>query len=115
MTLERKKLGAAGESAAARMLRRSGYRIVAKNYRCVAGEIDIVARSGKGTEAFFGECRLSAGKVDRALLHGLRQKAAQVPWARAVKKAHYGVFTIGRVSPTIRAEAKALDITLWEL
>ena len=52
---------------------------------------------------------------DRALLHGLRQKAAQVPWARAVKKAHDGVFTIGRVSPTIRAEAKALDIALWEL
>ena len=78
-------------------------------------EIDVVARSGKGTEAFFGECRLSAGKVDRALLHGLRQKAAQVPWARAGKKAHYGIFTIGRVSPTIRAEAKALDITLWEL
>lgn len=78
-------------------------------------EIDVVARSGKGTEAFFGEWHLSAGKVDRALLHGPRQKAAQVPWARALKKAHHGLFSIGRASPTIRAEAKALAITLWEL
>ena len=30
-------------------------------------------------------------------------------------KAHYGAFTIGRVSPASRAEAKTLDIALWEL
>jgi putative endonuclease len=44
MTLERKKMGAAGEAAAARFLRRNGYKIVARNWRCAAGEIDIVAR-----------------------------------------------------------------------
>ena len=44
MTRERKALGAAGEAEAARFLRRAGYRIVAKNYTCPAGEIDIVAR-----------------------------------------------------------------------
>ena len=36
-------LGAAGEKAAARHLEQSGYRIVARNYRCPAGELDLVA------------------------------------------------------------------------
>jgi putative endonuclease len=44
MTLDRKKLGAAGENAAALCLRRKGYRIMARNWRCPSGELDIVAR-----------------------------------------------------------------------
>ena len=36
-------LGAAGEKAAAKYLRRRGYRIVARNYRCRGGEIDLIA------------------------------------------------------------------------
>jgi putative endonuclease len=44
MTLERKQLGAAGEAHAARMLRRAGLRIIARNYACPRGELDIVAR-----------------------------------------------------------------------
>ena len=35
--------GAAGEVLAARFLREKGYRIVASNYRCRQGEIDIIA------------------------------------------------------------------------
>lgn len=41
---DRKKLGAAGEAAAARFLRKAGCRIVARNYRCPSGEIDLIAR-----------------------------------------------------------------------
>lgn len=37
-------LGAWGESKAAAYLRRRGYKIVARNYRCRSGELDIVAR-----------------------------------------------------------------------
>ena len=47
MTLDRKLLGAAGERAAAAALRRSGYRILKRNYTCPVGEIDIIARRGK--------------------------------------------------------------------
>ena len=36
--------GIAGEERAVRELRRRGYRIVERNYRCKVGEIDIVAR-----------------------------------------------------------------------
>ncbi|MCP4248869.1 MAG: YraN family protein [bacterium] len=39
-------LGAAGERAAARFLRRLGYRIAARNYRCRSGEIDLIAVDG---------------------------------------------------------------------
>jgi len=35
-------LGRAGERAAARMLRRAGYRVIGRNVRCRAGEADIV-------------------------------------------------------------------------
>ena len=36
-------LGAAGEKAAAKALKGNGYRIVARNYRCAMGEIDLIA------------------------------------------------------------------------
>ncbi len=39
-------LGAAGERAAARFLRRLGYRIAARNYSCRSGEIDLIAVDG---------------------------------------------------------------------
>ncbi len=38
--------GAAGEVLAARYLRDHGYRILASNYRCRLGEVDIIAQDG---------------------------------------------------------------------
>ena len=42
----RKATGARGESAAVAYLRHKGYSIVATNWRCRRGEIDIVAQDG---------------------------------------------------------------------
>jgi len=43
----RRRLGARGEREAARYLRRrKRYRILARNYQCPAGEIDIIASDG---------------------------------------------------------------------
>jgi putative endonuclease len=39
----RKELAEIGESAAANLLRARGYRLRERNYRCPAGEIDIIA------------------------------------------------------------------------
>ncbi len=39
-------LGARGERVAARFLKRARYRILTRNYRCPAGEIDIIAADG---------------------------------------------------------------------
>src|SRR5450755_4118324 len=41
-----RKLGDAGERAAARFLRRKGFRIITRGYRTQLGEIDLIARDG---------------------------------------------------------------------
>src|SRR5437016_4344086 len=43
----RDTLGDRGENLAAKYLRNNGFKIIARNFRCVMGEIDIVAREGK--------------------------------------------------------------------
>ena len=43
----RLRIGALGEDAAVDLLRRDGYRIVARNHRCPRGEIDVVAEKGE--------------------------------------------------------------------
>jgi putative endonuclease len=43
VSLEKKKLGQAGEDRAARYLEKQGYRILERNYRAPCGEIDLIA------------------------------------------------------------------------
>ena len=47
MTKDRIRTGREGEAIAARYLENEGYRIVERNYRCVFGEMDIIARDGR--------------------------------------------------------------------
>lgn len=51
MSGQRRDLGAAGEAAAADFLSRQGYTILERNYRCPAGEVDLVALE-RGTLVF---------------------------------------------------------------
>jgi len=44
----RRLLGQRGEAAAEAYLVREGYRILARNYRCPLGELDLVAEEGGG-------------------------------------------------------------------
>jgi putative endonuclease len=46
VTAARKALGAFGEDKAAAWYERNGYRVVARNWRCRDGELDLVARRG---------------------------------------------------------------------
>lgn len=46
MTKERLKLGKLGEDLALKKIKRLGYKLVVRNYRCPLGEIDIIARDG---------------------------------------------------------------------
>ena len=43
MTTSRQELGDLGERLAARFLRRLGHKILARKYRCPAGEIDLIS------------------------------------------------------------------------
>jgi putative endonuclease len=47
MTLERKELGARGERAALRFLRRRGMRLRMRNWRSRSGEVDLVMQEGE--------------------------------------------------------------------
>ncbi|MFQ5465099.1 MAG: YraN family protein [Thermodesulfobacteriota bacterium] len=47
MGLYNKIFGDRGEEIAARLLKKRGYRILERNYRCRYGEIDLVARDGR--------------------------------------------------------------------
>ncbi|MGB6837955.1 MAG: YraN family protein, partial [Dehalococcoidia bacterium] len=46
MNQARRRLGDFGERVAAAHLEAKGYRILARNYRCREGEIDLVAQQG---------------------------------------------------------------------
>ena len=54
-------LGAKGERLALQFLRRRGYRIIARNFSCRFGEIDIIARQGKSTVFVEVKTRSSCG------------------------------------------------------
>ncbi len=47
MLNHRQRLGKSGEKTVARYLETKGYKILAKNYRCKLGEVDIIARDGQ--------------------------------------------------------------------
>jgi len=42
--MEKKELGKKGEEVAIRFLKKSGYRILSRNYVCKLGEIDVIAK-----------------------------------------------------------------------
>ncbi|MCH7961020.1 MAG: YraN family protein, partial [Planctomycetes bacterium] len=59
-------LGAAGEKAAAKALKHEGYRIVARNYRCAMGEIDLIAFTGSravGVGIFSKAAKVQPGQI----------------------------------------------------
>jgi putative endonuclease len=84
----RRWFGTRSERAAARFLRSHGYRIIARNYTCPAGEIDLVAvvdrcvvfvevRSTEGTDAERPAASVDAvkqAKLTRCALHFLKAK-----------------------------------------
>lgn len=47
MLSKRKEVGAIGEKLAADYLKKRGYKIIQRNYRCREGEIDIIAQKGE--------------------------------------------------------------------
>ena len=88
--MDSRDLGRAAEERAARLLEQSGFAVLARNYRCRAGEIDIVARRAgilviaevrlRSTAAFGGAAasitRSKRIRIVRATRHLLRCRPA---------------------------------------
>ena len=58
---DRRGLGRHGEEMAARHLAAKGYQVIARNWRCEVGEIDLVARDGE--DLAFVEVRTRRGRA----------------------------------------------------
>lgn len=64
---EASQRGAAGEHQTVEWYERAGYDIVARNWRCFEGEIDIIARRGSTLVICEVKARKSARLIDPAL------------------------------------------------
>ncbi len=68
-------LGRRGEDHAARFLRGLGYKIMLRNFRCPAGEIDIIARDGDTLVFVEVKCRTEDQPApEQQLNQGKRQR-----------------------------------------
>jgi AAA+ ATPase superfamily predicted ATPase len=56
-------------------------------------EIDIVALNSKTKDILFGEAKWSKKQVGINIYKDLREKAAQIPWKKGVRKEHYILFS----------------------
>ena len=75
MTTHRIRLGKWGEGVAVRFLQEKGYVLVATNYRCRWGEVDIVAQ--EGDDLVFVEVR-----TRRSVLYGTPEESITAAKAR---------------------------------
>jgi len=81
------RFGALGEDAAAELLRKAGYRIVARNHRCSRGEVDVIAEKGdllvfvevrtRATAAFGGPEETVGTRKQRRVVAAARDYLAQ--------------------------------------
>ncbi len=87
--MNRKTLGKIGEDFAAAMLTEEGYRILARNFRCRLGEIDIIAEKD-------GEISFIEVKTRRSLRCGLPSEAVTGEKQLRMKRAaEYYLMTCG--------------------
>lgn len=101
------KPGEAGESAACRYLEGLGFVILARNFRCRAGEVDIVAREGEVTVFVEVKERLTASHGEGYEAVTLSKRRRIVGAARLYAAAsglsetplRFDVVSIGRSDP----------------
>ena len=113
--------GYEGEQIAVRHLKRLGYRIVCRNYRCSLGEIDIIARH-QGVLVFVEVKYRRTGTFGApkwAITAAKQRKLSQVAWHYLQKQdltetnARFDVVTISRLhgSPHVEVIENAFEST----
>ena len=101
-TPDRRKLGQDAERRAAELLRRAGFTLLARNFRCRAGELDLVAQ--RAQVLVIAEVRLRS----RADFGGAAASITPAKRARIVRAAGY----LLRRQPALAALAVRFDILL---
>lgn len=94
MTKESQVLGQRGEDLAVEVLEAAGFVVVARNWRCSSGEIDIIARDVRERALVFCEVKCRSGRgygaplesITHAKLRRLRQLVGE--WLTAHPGAH---------------------------
>lgn len=110
---ERQTLGRAGEQAAAELYRRRGFIVLERNYRCAAGEIDLILR--RGDMIVFCEVKTRTGDaygVGAEAVGSLKQHRLRGLAARWLRDRRPGLCTIrfDVVSAMFRRGEMSLDV-----
>lgn len=99
----RRSLGAWGEDRAARHLKKNGYRLLGRNVRCKAGEIDILATDAEGktlvvvevkTRAITGEEGPRSPRPEDALTRDKRARLLRLAEIEAKRRRWAGLVRI---------------------
>jgi putative endonuclease len=101
----RRRLGAFGERLAALHLEAKGYSILARNFRCREGEIDIVAQDGD--TLVFVEVRTRRGDA----LGGPAESVTALKQARLVAAATAYVQTLGELPAGQRIDVVGVQLS----
>ena len=110
----RSRLGASGEAHARALLEARGYRFVAANWRCAAGEIDLVMTDGaelalvevktrRGDAAGRAEEAISPAKARRLLAAGAWFVSEHPEWEDAIWRIDLLAITLGDDGSVVRA------------
>ena len=113
----RKATGARGESVAAEHLRRQGYRIAGANWRCRAGEIDLIAEDGQSL--VFVEVRTrrstTAGSAEESVTRTKQRRLVALAetylqWQEAAGRPWTGGWRIDVVAIRLDARGEVLEL-----
>ena len=102
MSNQKQNLGRRGEDEAASYLKKQGYLLLQRNYRCPLGEIDIIAKDGK--TLVFAEVRArSSGRFGMPQESVNRNKMLKIH-----KVAQYYLKTVQKEEEPVRFDVLAL-------
>ncbi len=111
----RKNLGALGERLAAETLQQGGLEIVARNWRCPLGEIDIIARDGESLVIVEVKTRRgrAAGTPEQGVDRRKQQKLCQLAQCYVENIGWEGDVRLDVVGVELAPTGKLLRVTHW--
>ena len=101
---DRKRFGATGEHLAAVWMEQQGYKIIARNWRCPCGELDIVGE--RGGELVFVEVKARRG----ARMGSAAEAVTPTKQRRLVRSAQYFLMAHGQEQRPYRIDVITVEV-----